>query len=382
MKLTYNLKDYLDATTHSLVGSTLQNWVRLLIKNRKALDWRFSARILFITFLILLYTPLRIIETILFDRKCKNIKVEDPIFILGYYRSGTTFLHYVMGKDERLAFASTLQVINTHSFIGFGELVNAITRWVVPKKRPMDNLKMSPSLPFEEEFALSNMGDASLCNGFFFPQNISKYFDESVMFESVEAKEEWKKNFYFFIQKLSYKHKEKRLLLKTPANTGRLKEILEIFPNAKFVNIYRNPYKVYLSNEGFLENILPLLGFQKAKNESIESYILDSYNKTYRKFFNDKKLLKAEQYAEVAYENFIKNPIKEVGRIYQEIGLTQFATMKPEMQKVLDEYKNYKPNNYVMNEDLQEKIYSKWAVMFEHFNYDKNGSVKDAPLIS
>lgn len=381
MKLTYNFKDYLDATTHSLVGSSLRNWINLLVKNRKVIDWKFGARIFFITLLIFLYSPLRILERLLYDKKCTNIKVEDPIFILGYYRSGTTFMHYLMAEDPGLTYASTLEVINVYSFIGFGKLVNAITRWVVPSKRPMDNLKMSPSLPFEEEFALSNMGSASLCNGFFFPQKIGKYFDDSVMFESETDKEEWKNNFYYFLQKLSYKHKGKRLLLKTPANTARVKEILEIFPNAKFVNIYRNPYRVYLSNEGLLGNILPLLGLQKAKSENIESYIFDSYMKTYNKFIEDKKLFSRGQYAEVAYEHFVKDPLKEFERMYKELNMSHFDRVRPKMQKVLDEYKNYKNNTYEIDADLKQLIYSKWEFMFKYFNYDKNGSMYDPPII-
>jgi len=381
MNLTYSLKDYLDATTHSLVGSSLKNWIRLLVDNRASIDFKFIARIVFITLLILAYTPLRIMERLLFHNKCKDIKVEDPIFILGYYRSGTTFMHYLMAEDDRFAYASTLEVINPHSFIGFGKLVNAITRWVVPSKRPMDNLKMSPSHPFEEEFALSNMGSASLCNGFFFPQKISKYFNESVMFESAKEKEEWKSNFYYFLQKLSYKHKGKRLLLKTPANTARVKEILEIFPDAKFVNIYRNPYRVYLSNEGLLENILPLLGFQKAKNENIESYIFESYTKTYAKFIEDKKLFKPEQYTEVAYERFVEDPLCEFKRMYDEINLDHFEKVRPLMQKVLDEYKTYKNNTYEIDEELKQTIYNKWEFMFKFFNYSENASMFDSPML-
>ena len=78
------------------------------------------------------------------------------------------------------------------------------------------------------------------------------------------------------------------MLLKSPANTGRVKEILELYPDACFIHIHRDPYAVYQSNEKLYEKILPLLGFQKTDNESIKNYILYSYEKMYKKFLTDK----------------------------------------------------------------------------------------------
>ena len=71
----------------------------------------------------------------------------------------------------------------------------------------------------------------------------------------------------FFVKKLNYKHAGKRILLKSPSNTGRVKEILDLYPDACFIHIHRDPFEVYQSNEKLYEKILPLLGFQKVENK-------------------------------------------------------------------------------------------------------------------
>ena len=38
-----------------------------------------------------------------------------------------------------------------------------------------------------------------------------------------------------------------RLLIKSPVHTGRVKLLLDLFPNAQFIYIHRNPYQVFKS---------------------------------------------------------------------------------------------------------------------------------------
>ncbi len=380
MKLQYRLKDYLDATTHTAVGASLRQWTKMLFQNAGQLEWRFIPRILFISIVVILYTPLRIIDRLLYHSKVKQVKVKDPIFILGHYRSGTTFLHYLLCQDQRFKYASTLETINPSTFLGSIGVSRFITNFVLPETRPMDNLKMSPKLPFEEEFAMANICDASLCHGYFFPKDIQKHFDKHVMLDNKESLAEWKKNFYFFCQKLSYRNPEKQLILKTPANTARVAQLLDIFPNAKFIHIYRNPYKVYLSNEGLYEGILPILAFHRAKEKDIETFIMNSYEQTYKRYLKDKKLLRPEQLTELDYESFIKSPIDHLRHIYAQLDLDDFDAVEAAMQSVLDEYKNYRSNQYTMDPQIKKQIANRWSFAFKQFGYDPEANMNTAPM--
>jgi len=52
----------------------------------------------------------------------------------------------------------------------------------------------------------------------------------------------------YFIRKVQlFRGTEKRLLLKSPVHTARIKLLLKLFPDAQFVYIHRNPYDVFRS---------------------------------------------------------------------------------------------------------------------------------------
>jgi len=66
----------------------------------------------------------------------------------------------------------------------------------------------------------------------------------------------------------------KRLLSKNPPNTARITALLELFPEASFIHIYRSPYKVYLSTKKMRRNVLDKLALQNASEEDIEQQVI------------------------------------------------------------------------------------------------------------
>jgi hypothetical protein len=103
--------------------------------------------------------------------------------------------------------------------------------------------------------------------------------------------------------------KEKHFYLKAPANTARVKQILELYPDAKFIHIHRNPCEVYSSTLHLLKKILPLLSFQKVKMNSLEESTFECYEALYKKYFNEKILIPKGNLVEIDYAVFIKNPL-------------------------------------------------------------------------
>ena len=104
MKSTFEKKYYLILNKQPLAGTTIVNWIKVLIENKCHIDWQFIPRAVYVTIMIIFTTPLRIIEKRKFDKKYQNIQIKKPIFIIGHWRSGTTFLHYLMGQDKNLGY--------------------------------------------------------------------------------------------------------------------------------------------------------------------------------------------------------------------------------------------------------------------------------------
>lgn len=98
---------------------------------------------------------------------------------------------------------------------------------------------MDVDLPQEEEYTICGLSPYSYYHSWCFPQNM-EFYNRFVCFNNVPKSliEEWKR-IYISIKKRDVSMDGKRLLLKNPANTGRVKLILDMFPDAKFVHISR-----------------------------------------------------------------------------------------------------------------------------------------------
>ncbi|MEO8761244.1 MAG: sulfotransferase, partial [Bacteroidia bacterium] len=278
----------------------------------------------------------------------------------------------VLSKDPNFCFCSTYEALTPNVFLSTGGITKKILSWAMPPTRPQDNVEAGADKPSEEEFAMGNMSNTSLTHGYYFPESIFNVFDESVVFEKDKVKntKHWQQHFDYFLKKLSYKNNGKQLLLKSPANTGRIKEILELYPDACFIHIHRNPYTVYQSNINLYEKILPLLSFQKVDNKWIEDFILFSYEKTYRKFLADKKEVPINQFFEMSYADFVAAPLEQLQKAYAHLNLGDFEKATLFLKEEINEVKDYKTNNYsTLDGETKNMVTAKWQFMFDTYNY-------------
>lgn len=81
----------------------------------------------------------------------------DPVFILGHWRSGTTFMHNVFSCDKHFGYNTTYQTVFPHLMMWGQPFFKKNMSWLMPDKRPTDNMELAVDLPQEEEFALANM---------------------------------------------------------------------------------------------------------------------------------------------------------------------------------------------------------------------------------
>lgn len=172
------------------------------------------------------------------SREDKNIKLEPPIFIVGCARSGTTLL---------------LKVLSNHRNIyGVREETHLFVDYRVDYYEHFDE--------FEAIGDLENLTMSVLTLMFSGVQSADvlaqkrEYTSRVVMiFNEIKEVNGYKslKNkfdvFNFCVSYLTLKESKKRWAEKTPANRTTIDSILERYPTAQFIEIYRDPRAVYSS---------------------------------------------------------------------------------------------------------------------------------------
>ena len=361
-----------DIKYEPLAGASLTNLLRLYSQNKFRISIKYMPRMFYATVMSNIMAPFRIKEKIKFDKKIKKTKIKHPpLFIIGHWRSGTTYIHNILSLDKQFGYCTTFTATVPTVFLGSEKLFKPVLAASIPDKRPMDEVPMAPDLPQEEEYAIGDFIPYAYYNGCCFPKNMS-FYNKFVCMDNVskEVKNEWKKTYLYFLKKLTYYRNGKRLVLKNPAHTARIKYLLEMFPDAQFISIYRNPYHLYYSMIKFLRIVVPRYCIQKPDIQILEKHMLDLYVKIYKKYLEQRKLINEGNLVEIQYENFIQNPLKNIKSIYSTLSLKDFE----ESNKIFSDYiasqKYFKVSTYNLDPRIKEKIYKKWKFVFDAFGYD------------
>ena len=353
------------------IGTSVRNWMKLILTNG-SVALRYYPRVFFINAISTIGIPFRLYERLKFTKKIDTTEISSPpIFILGHWRSGTTHLHNVMCQDTQFGFITMLQAMFPKSFMS-NNLFRHLTSIFLPKTRPMDNMEMDVNNPQEEEMALGNLFPYSFYNGFYFPQRTMEYFFKYIRFKntSIKVLEQWKKVYYYLIKKATLNMSGRQLILKNPANTARIKLLLDLFPNAKFIHIYRNPYIVYASMRNFYKKTIEGFMLQSVPEKQIENNIFSLYKQLMISYFKEKQLIPHGNLIELKFEDFEVNTMKELNRIYSELDITGFQRAKNKMAFYLSSLSDYKKNIYHLPHEIITSIKRKWDFTIQKWDYD------------
>ncbi len=298
----------------------------------------------------------------------------DPVMILGNWRSGTTFLHDVIACDPNLDYVDAVMSYALPNYMFARDLIEAASEDAINKSRPMDNLEFGMDSPAEETFGLAGRTKFSFHHLFSFPFNY-KHYIKALILENLTPgqRQEWMNKYRKVIRKLSFK-KSNRLLLKSPDITCKIRECVELFPDAKYIYIYRNPYKVVRSTVHMLTKTCNMASLQGMPSEEvIEDCAISMSEEVYKGYLAQRNLIPAERLIEIKYEELVKAPMPLLKKIYESIGLPGFEVAAPLFQEYLDSLADYQTNKFVIEDRLKNKIDQKLDFMFEAFGYEKMG---------
>ncbi len=354
------------------VGYSIKILFDLIKKNK--IQIKYFPKLFVIVLINLINLPFRTYERLIINPKYhkKSIK-KAPIFIIGHWRSGTTHLHNLLCQDTQMAYVTTYQSVFPDTlfnklgrflFLGFSILL-------IPGTRKGDNVSLGASFPQEEEFALG--AKIPICYYFFwmFPKNMLKYYNDYIRFRNVDIEqlEKWKSNYKLLIKKALKNTRRERFLSKNPPNTGRIKILLEMFPNAKFIHIHRNPIEVFLSTQNFYKKMLPPLQLQDISQEEVDLMIIKIYKEMMNDYFEQKALIPSSNLVEVSYEQLEKNPSEVLEYIYDTLHLEGYTEASPNFEKYTSNLKNYKKNKHVISRKQLDVLIKEWGFSMEKLKY-------------
>jgi hypothetical protein len=363
-------------TEHPLALGSFCSWLRLL-KQTESIDLAFVPRTLFVFFSTLLTSPVRFYEQVRYGPAVRDTAIHpSPIFIVGHWRTGTTHLHNLICQDNRFGYVSTFQGIAPGFCLAGERAIKPLLATWARKTHPtrlIDSIPLLFDAPQEEEFALANLSPHSFLHSFTFPRQASYYFERYALFRGLSdsALAEWSETYLAVLRKASFRTGGKRQVLKNPANSGRIRVLLDLFPDAKFIHTYRNPYDVFLSTQWTYRTVVPRSQVQEIDMEQIETYILRFYVQLMEKLLVDKALIPAGNLVEIRFEDLEAAPLVQMRQVYESLGLPEFAQAEPAMRAYLASIAGYRKNGLELDDQAIAKVNRHWQFAFNEWGYER-----------
>jgi hypothetical protein len=353
-------------------GMDFVTWMKLLLHNRFAFAPIRLSMVITVTLASMLNTFAGVFESILFGHAVRRTKLtQPPVFVLGHWRSGTTLLHELLMLDSRHTCPTTFQCLAPHHFLWTEWFLPPFLRFLIPAQRPMDDMAAGLDRPQEDEFAVANLGQPSPYLVWAFP-NHGPVFDEYLDLRTLPAadRESWKRTWKMFVQKLALRN-DRRIVLKSPTHTARIRTILEVFPDAKFIHIVRDPLVLFPSTVRLWKSLSLVQGFQIPRDDAawVERHVLDQFVRMYECFEQDRELVPANNLIDIRYEDLVADPVGQMRSVYQKLELGNFEDIEPGLLRYKMKTRDYRTNKYVLPADVAERVRGHWAPYFQRYGY-------------
>ncbi|HAF28804.1 MAG TPA: hypothetical protein DCG75_07125 [Bacteroidales bacterium] len=344
-------------SAYLIAGMRLSRFIKLIMKNGISLHPKFLVR-----FLFLLQNG---IWASIFHRKEKSVYSEkivahtlpdDPIIIIGHWRTGSTFLHQLMALDSNLVTSNVFQGSIPDSFLTSRKSYEPIMRRALKGTRPMDQVNLSMDEPLEDEYALFRLCSYSPLESLIFPKSKGYFLNLYPGFlPEGEKLKEWKDAVIYFYKKLTLEN-NKIILIKNPFHSFRLDVLNEIFPKARYIHIIRHPHKVVPSTIRMWD----IVGTQNTMNRNWKKPTIEDTSeflvKMLKKIDSDKQNLQENRFYELKFEDLENDPVREIESIYNHLNVQFSEKFKQQISNFLISVKDYQKNKYTMPDGDKLKI--------------------------
>jgi omega-hydroxy-beta-dihydromenaquinone-9 sulfotransferase len=300
--------------------------------------------------------------------KIRTAVPSPPLFLLGFWRSGTTFLHELFCCDTRFGFASTYACMNPSHFLLSEKWMRL--RTPEPTRRPMDSMRYSWASPQEDEFALLALGAPSAYEAVIVPSLMREARSLlDVRQRSEEELSRWVEAIQYFVRLLTVQQ-GKTIVLKSPPHGFRLPVLPSVFPLARYVVLERNPYEVFASNLKLWRTLLDLYGVERVSSDEIEAFVLTAYVLHEDAIAEGVRRIDPRLMTWVRYEELIADPVGRMARLYEELELEGFEAVRSRLEHYVASVADHTRNRFQLSPAQKQRVSSAWGELIHRKRYD------------
>lgn len=340
---------------------------------RYGVDRRFIPRYLGILATDVGFAPFRLWQSIAYGRHIARTEIHpEPIFLLGFWRSGTTLLHNLFACDPQWGFVNTYQAALPDLFLAGQHRLRRMLASSLPENRGIDNIPVDFAMPQEEEIALMCTSGLSPYVSLYFPRTADETLEYLFMGAGIpeRERERWRDEYTRLLKAASLYMDGKPLVLKSPSNTSRIVELLRLFPDARFVYIQRNPYDTLRS---YLHLIRLMNGWHALQSFDFDELVLRQvriYRRMAEAYLEQKGQILEGRLVEIRYEELEQDKIGQVQHIYRALSLDGYDEFAPQLADYVASIADFQKNPSQISDQVIQLVNDHVPFLVSEYGYE------------
>lgn len=342
---------------HFMAFAPLDAWWRLLTQDRafSKIPPRYALRILGGVGVSVFATALTLPERLLLapmlaaKYRAPRASSSQPILIvLGYYRSGTTHLHYLLSCDQHFVTPRWYQMLMPQGFALSWGLLRYFLVPFLSSTRPQDDVAYGSEYPAEDDFGVCNWTVTGTMPGRMVLPGCWDFYSRFHTLEGLSPTERGRflRTQHGLTWKLQALNPRRGVLFKSPSHTARVRALIELYGDrVRFIHLHRDPTPVLRSNVAMHRRFEPFLFQDHPGDDEIRRRIIAEYDTTERAFLADAASLPDSGRGVIArmrYEDLIADPIGQLRRAYTELSIPFTPDFATRLTAYLDTVRNYR----------------------------------------
>jgi len=355
---------------HPLLGARLENLVALLVANRGTRPGDAGLAALCLGSAVF-RLPFRALDALRMGMGRDRAAADAPVFVIGHWRSGTTHLHNLLGRSPVFGHISPLACGLPDELLTLGTWLAPWLERALPEDRHVDRVAVRADSPQEDEIPLAGLQPLSVYHALYFPRRFRELAERGIFLEGCPAAAvaRWRRRVRRFADKVARHQRKPLLVIKNPVYTARIGLLREIWPEARFIHIFRNPYEVFASTLNYYRRMLAELAWQDYGHLDLEEFVLATYERLMARCVHDRAALPAGQFAEVRYESLVRDPLPELERLHVELRLPGWDEARAAIEDYLPGIEGYRTNRNRCDARQAELVRSRWGEYVDRWRY-------------
>lgn len=304
----------------------------------------------------LVLQPFAWLQSLLWGRALSRLELpDDPVIVIGHWRSGTTYLHQLMSADPGAATARNVLTVAPQAALVLKPLIGRVLGRVMTATRPIDAVPWSACDPQEDEIGLARLTVDSHMAGVAFPQDYLRHFHRCTLSTTRHFQQQ-----LLHFTRITWAHDgegKRHLLIKNPAHSARVPLLLDLFPRARFVLMKREPADAVRSLTLVKQKLADLVGLQPAPDQhrQVEETAM-AHRLLLEAFESARPMIPAGQLVEVEFDDLTSSPLAAVERIYRELSIDGWNQARDAIKARAERARTYSPDKVMLEPQAERRL--------------------------